>query len=51
MIVAVGSLKMKRIKFMPLKFKKCKFHILAHDGDETVQGLVDKCVEYIWTVI
>lgn len=36
---------------MPSKFNKCKFHLLAHDGDEALQVLVDKCVEYIWTVV
>lgn len=34
---------------MPSKFNKCKFHILAHDGDEALQVLVDKFMEYIWT--
>ena len=36
---------------MPSKFNKYKFHILAHDGDEALQALVDKCVEYIWAVV
>lgn len=36
---------------MPSKFKKCKFHVLAHDSNEASQGLVDTCVSYIRAVV
>lgn len=47
MLGVVVNLKMKRISFMPSKFKKCKFQILAHNGVEALQGLVDVCMGQI----